>query len=194
MKAIGYVRVSTEEQANSGLSLGSQRQRITAYCLAHQWELVATYEDAGLSGKKVERPGLLAAIGRLEAGWVLVAVKLDRLTRSIRDLFDINDRLEERGGELACVEDSLDSTTATGRLMRNLIIELSQWEREIISERTKAALAQKKLLKQRLGTTPLGYETIKTPQGCCLVEHPEEQQTIHMVRTMRKSGLTLDAI
>ena len=121
-RAVGYVRVSTEEQAREGLSLAAQESRIKAYCEAKGWELVRVYRDEGYSGKDLRRPGIQALIRDLKADGidVVVVLKLDRLTRSVRDLGALIEDLFG-GVALASVEESLDSSTANGRMVINLL-------------------------------------------------------------------------
>lgn len=195
LQAVGYIRVSTAEQADSGLSMAAQRARIEAQAIANGWELIALHEDAGLSAKTLSRPGLRAALADLAPGRVLLALKLDRLTRSVRDLYELTDLIETAGAEWACVQEKFDTTTASGRLMLNLIVQLSQWEREVIGERTAAALSTKKVRRERLGTTPLGYETLTAEDGTRRVIRDEaEQETIRLARQLRASGLSLRGV
>ena len=117
LKAIGYVRVSTDEQAREGLSLDLQVARIGAYCEAKGWELLRVYRDAGISGKDLERPGIQSLLHDLKGNGVdvVVILKLDRLTRSIRDLGLLIDDLFE-GVALASVAEGFDSSTAAGEI------------------------------------------------------------------------------
>ena len=195
LEAVGYVRVSTNEQAESGLGLEAQRARITAQALANGWKLVAIYEDAGVSAKTLDRPGLQAALKELRPGRVLLALKLDRLTRSVRDLYDLTAEVDKAGAEWASVMEKFDTTTATGRLMLNLIVQLSQWEREVIGERTSDALGTKKTRRERLGTTPLGYVTTTSEDGSRRVAPDAEgQKTVRLARQLRGEGHSLRQI
>lgn len=194
VEVVGYVRVSTLDQADSGLSLEAQKERIRAQCLANGWELLSIYEDAGVSAKTLDRPGLRAAIAALGPGRVLLALKMDRLTRSVGDLNDLVASIQDAGGEWATIQERFDTTTATGRLMLRLIVELSQWEREVIGERTASALQQKRKQKERLGTTPLGYVTRQTDQGAEVEIDPEGMETVQLARHLRGEGLSLHKI
>ena len=195
LEAVGYVRVSTNEQADSGLGMEAQRARITAQALANGWKLIAIYEDAGVSAKTLDRPGLQAALKELRPGRVLLALKLDRLTRSVRDLYDLTAEIDRAGAEWASVMEKFDTTTATGRLMLNLIVQLSQWEREVIGERTSDALDTKKTRRERLGTTPLGYVTTISEDGTRQVlPHDEGQKTVRLARHLHGEGVSLRQI
>lgn len=192
LEVVGYIRVSTTEQADSGLSLIAQRERIEAQAAANGWKLLAVYEDAGVSAKTLERPGLQSALKKLRPGRVLLAMKLDRLTRSVRDLYELTQTIESSGAEWATIQDKFDTTTPTGRLMLGIIVQLSQWERETIADRTITALAVKKSRRERLGTTPLGFKTVVDADGVTRLEvEPEEAETVRLARELREGGLSL---
>ncbi len=146
MRAAGYIRVSTEEQAREGYSLGAQDESIRAFCLGHRWELINVYADAGKSGKSLRgREQLLALLADAKSGHFerLVFWKLDRLGRNLRDLLDISDRLEEAGVGVVSIQESIDRGTASGRMLRNILGSLAEFERETIVERIKFGLEQK---------------------------------------------------
>lgn len=189
-EAVGYIRVSTQDQAESGLGLAAQRARIEAYCVAKGWTLVQVHEDAGVSGKTLDRPALREAIGMLRPGRILLGYKLDRLTRTALDLERLTERVEERGSAWATVEGDFDTSSAMGRFLCLIVSGIAQMEREVIAERVDAALAVKKRRGERLGTTPLGYTTEQTPGGPVVVEDPEEQETVRLARELRTSGLS----
>ncbi len=116
--AIGYVRVSTEDQAQSGVSLEAQRHRIEAYCTAHGLVLTRVEADAGISARKTtNRPALQRALGALGNGEAagLVAVKLDRLSRTTRDVLDLVARAELERWALHSIDERLDTSSAQGR-------------------------------------------------------------------------------
>lgn len=142
MKVIGYARVSTDEQASEGVSMDAQKARIEAYCVAKDWDLLGVEVDPGISAKDMKRPGLQAVLEAVRSGQVtaIVIYKLDRLTRSVLDLNRIVELLDKHDVALVSMQESLDATTPTGRLMLNLLASVSQWEREIIGERTKDAM------------------------------------------------------
>lgn len=151
MKVVGYVRVSTAEQASSGLGLEAQRAAITAWAASRGLE-VTVYEDAGITGTSMEkRPALAEALAAARDGAVLVAYSLSRFARSTRDMLIIAERLKRQGADLVSLTESIDTTTATGRLVFTLLSALSQFERDLTSERTKAALAALKARGVKLG-------------------------------------------
>ena len=194
-EAIGYIRVSTNEQAESGLSMDTQREKITAQATANGWKLLGIYEDAGVSAKTLDRPGLQAAFKKLKPGRALLVLKLDRLTRSVRDLYELGTIFEETGAEWTSIQEKFDTSTATGRLILAIMVQLSQWERETISERTTSALLTKKGRGDRLGTTPLGFRTIALPDGTMKLEVDEEEmKTVALARELSAHGFSLRKI
>ena len=161
MRASGYCRVSTEEQAREGYGLAAQEQAIRAYCQAQGWELVELYIDAGVSGKSLRgRDALERLLGDAEAGRFerLIFWKLDRLGRNLRDLLAISDRLEAVGVGIVSIQEAIDTGTATGRLMRSILGSLAEFEREATAERIKAAAAAKAKGGELIGPLPLGYQ------------------------------------
>lgn len=185
-RIVGYVRVSTADQAESGLSLESQRERLAAWCSLYDAELVCVFDDAGASAKSLKgRDGLAAALAMVEAGeadGVLVA-KLDRLTRSVRDLGDLVDRAERGGWALVSVAEQLDTSTAAGRLVLNVLGAVSQWEREACAERTSAALQAKRARGERNGELRIGETT--ADDGRTLVADDAEAEALDIIRTLR---------
>jgi site-specific DNA recombinase len=143
--AVGYARVSTEDQEQRGSSLEEQRAKALAYIEDHALRHVATPSDA-LSGKTLDRPGLREALAFLEAGEAatLVVTKLDRLTRNIRDGEELLERYFLDRFTLVCLAQPVDTATAMGRFMYRLTIILGQFEREQTAERTKSTLAHKR--------------------------------------------------
>lgn len=140
-RAVAYVRVSTEKQADAGQSLEAQQAKLAAYASLYELELVEVVVDAGVSAKTLNRPGLQRALAMLESGAAdaLVVVKLDRLTRSVRDLGELVEGVfAEKGAALLSVSEQIDTRSAAGRLVLNVLASVSQWEREAIGERTAA--------------------------------------------------------
>jgi DNA invertase Pin-like site-specific DNA recombinase len=153
---VAYVRVSTTEQASEGVSLDMQTRAIHAWAEAMGHEIVAVYREEGVSAASLERPQLREAMRHAlkPSADGLVVLKLDRLTRSVQDLARLMDEFNAEGKALISVRDSLDTTSAGGRLVANIMASVAQWEREIISERTKDALAEKRRQGVRLGRPP----------------------------------------
>jgi site-specific DNA recombinase len=142
MNVVGYIRVSTEDQAREGVSLAAQQAKLEAYGVVKDWTLVEVIRDEGASAKHLRRSGVQRLLSLVEAGAVDVVMiyKLDRLTRSVADLDKLMKLFDKKGVALVSLQESLDATTATGRLMMNLLASVSQWEREVIGERTKDAM------------------------------------------------------
>jgi DNA invertase Pin-like site-specific DNA recombinase len=188
--------VSTIEQADSGISLDAQIAKMQAYARLYDLEIVETIQDPGESGKTLNRPGLQRALTLLKSGKAdgVLIVKLDRLTRSIADWQDLIDAyFGERGGkQLLSVNDSIDTRTAAGRLVLNVLITVAQWERETIGERTRDALQHKIRNGQRVGKVRYGFDL--ATDGVTLLENPGEQQIIAMMRDLRAAGRTLRQI
>jgi site-specific DNA recombinase len=151
MQVAGYTRVSTSEQATDGVSLRVQAEKINAYSVVKDWTILELIQDEGQSAKSLARPGLQRLLSLVDAGQVDVVIihKLDRLTRSVADLDKLMKLFERKGVALVSLQESLDATTATGRLMMNLLASVSQWEREVIGERTKDAMQHLKAQGER---------------------------------------------
>lgn len=192
MKVIGYIRVSTEDQAAHGVSLEAQRTKLQQYCDLYELELVAIVEDAGASAKSLSRVGLQQALGLLDAGEAegLLVAKLDRLTRSVKDLGALLDGYFRTRFSLLSVADQIDTSTAAGRLVLNVLASVSEWEREAIGERTSAALQHKIANGEHVGSPALGYEMI---QGK-LEAVEAELVVVQRILDLRRTGGTLQAI
>ena len=179
-RVVGYVRVSTGEQAESGAGLEAQRQAIRLECDRRGWELVAIHEDAGASGKSLKgRPALAAAIEQVESGEAsgIVVSKLDRLSRSLLDFAGLIVRATKEGWNLVALDLGVDLSTPSGKFIANVMASAAEWEREIISQRTKDGLA------------------VKRAQGVKLGRRVEISSKLEeRIRLMRRQGLTLQAI
>jgi len=150
---VAYLRVSTEEQADSGLGLAAQRATIEAAAERKGWRVVAWHEDAGVSGKSLNRPGVTAALGVVERGEAaaLVVAKVDRLSRSLLDFAGLMERARSGRWGLVALDLGVDTTTADGELMAHIVATFAQYERRLIGQRTKSALAAKKAQGVTLG-------------------------------------------
>lgn len=191
---IGYVRVSTEQQANEGISLDAQRGKISAWCELNGHALTGLFVDAGLSGKRADnRPELQKALDTVtKGGGVLLVYSLSRLARSTKDTLQISDRLEKAGADLVSLSEKIDTTSASGKMVFRMLAVLNEFERDLVSERTIASLQHKRARGGRMGQLPFGY-TVGT-DGDTLVAADAEQQTIRRVHQMRNEGHTLKDI
>jgi DNA invertase Pin-like site-specific DNA recombinase len=193
MKTVAYLRVSTEEQADSGLSLQHQARKTAAMADLHDWDLLDTLQDAGATAKHTNRPGLQEILSLVRARKVeaVVVYKLDRLTRSLRDLLDILEIFKRYRVRLVSVSENLDTESATGRMMVSLLGVIAEWERDIIGERTSAALSQLRTNgKQFSGIPPYGWRY----EAGTMHEVPEEQDTLDTIQTLHEAGHSLRSI
>jgi site-specific DNA recombinase len=190
-QAIGYIRVSTQDQANEGISLEAQRARITSWCHANDYELVEIFEDAGLSGKDMDgREGIQAAMKAAKKGMALVAYSLSRLSRSARDMIDLGETLKRRGVNLVSLTEKIDTTSAAGEMFFGILAVFAQFERKQVGERTKAALAHKKAKGEKYGPVPFGYEEVEGR----LLEVRSEALSVATILRMRRSGMSYHRI
>ena len=153
MEVIGSVRVSTEEQRSSGAGLITQGNAIVAECRRRGWRLVEIVEDAGYSAKDLRRPGVQIALETLRRGEAsgLVVAKLDRLSRSMLDFTGIMAKAQKQGWALVALDCAVDTTTPVGEAIANVLATFAQFERRLISQRTRDALAAKRASGVQLG-------------------------------------------
>ena len=192
MRLIGLTRVSTDGQEEEGVSLDAQEAKIRAYSKLYDIDLVAILRDTG-SGKDMDRDGLQEALRMLRDGEAdgIVVAKLDRLTRSVGDFqLMLETYFSEKAGFILCsVSDSIDTRTASGRLVLNILITVFQWERETISERTREGLRHKKSRGERTGSVPYGKDLAS--DGVTLIDNLGEQNWIAQIKLWRRQGMTL---
>lgn len=152
MEVIGYTRVSTSEQFDSGAGLEAQRAAIEGECARRGWELLAVYEDVA-SGKSLDRPGVRDALAAVEGGEAggLVVAKLDRLSRSLMDFAGLMEQSRKQRWSLIALDLGVDTTTPSGEMVANVLATFSQFERRLIGQRTKEALAVKRSQGVQLG-------------------------------------------
>jgi len=195
-RAIGYVRVSTDDQVREGVSLDVQETRIRAYCEAKSWQLVSVVRDEGKSAKDLKRPGLQEILGALPKRQrcfdVLVVVKLDRLTRSVRDLGNLIDAFKRARVGFTSIQESVDTASASGELFFNLVASVSQWERRAIGERTLSAMAHLRAQGRRISRQP--RFGVRFDAAGRVEPDPREQATLSKILQLRETGLSLRAI
>lgn len=158
-----YVRVSTEEQAQGGFSIAGQTEKLQLACQLHDWRALPTYVDDGWSGKDMNRPAMKRLMADAKKGLfsLIVVYKLDRLSRKLGDLVPFGDELEKMKIGIRSVTEAMDTSTSAGKLLFNLLGSFAQFEREMISERTKMGLGRRKKEGKWNGLPPFGYRTKK---------------------------------
>jgi len=154
VRVVGYVRVSTDEQAATGAGMEAQREGIEREARRRAWHVIAIHEDRGASGRSLDgRPGLSAALSAVAGGEAdaLVVLKLDRLSRSLVDFAGLLERARREKWALVALDLGVDTTTPAGELVANVMGAVAQWERRVIGERTREALAVRRAQGVRLG-------------------------------------------
>jgi site-specific DNA recombinase len=192
--AIGYVRVSTEDQAKEGVSLENQREKIQAYSQLKDLDLISIVEDAGLSAKNLRRPGVqkVLKLARMKKIDAVVVYKLDRIFRSTVDALETTKNFDRWGVSFHSIEETLDTQSAMGRFFFTLTAALAEMERRIIGERTKAALSHKRKRNEKTGgDIPYGYDLTT---GGILVKNDAEQKVIRWIRRLNKNRYSLRQI
>ena len=191
-QAIGYIRVSTEKQANEGVSLEAQEAKIVTWCKANGYELVKVYVDAGISGKRMDtRKELLAALASLKKGMALVSYSLSRLARSTKDALAIGEAVAKKKADMVSLTEQIDTTTAAGKMMFQMLSVLAEFERNLVAERTTNALQHKKRTGQKYtNQTPYGFEAIEGR----LVQVQQEAEIVAEIQASRTGGNTLQFI
>jgi DNA invertase Pin-like site-specific DNA recombinase len=190
MATVAYLRVSTDEQAQSGLGLEAQLAAITKAVGVP----TAVYQDAGLSGSNPRRPGLLGALAALGRGDTLVVAKRDRLARDSFLAAWIDKECLRRGARVASVAgEGTDGDGPADVLMRRMVDAFAEYERAIIGARTAAAMASlRRQGRHTGGDIPFGYRL--ADDGQHLVADAAEQEVLMLVRRLREQGLSLRAI
>lgn len=192
-----YLRVSTMDQSVNGVSLAAQESRLRDYCQLQQLEIIRMYIEEGVSGSKPldtrpEGSKMLSFVHRNKIKHI-VALKLDRLFRSAEDAMRQTKAWDTEGIALHLVDmggQSLSTSSAIGRMLLTMMAAFAEFERNLISERTALALAHKKSQKQVYNHEPYGYERV----GKMIVEQPEEQRIIRLIRHWRDEGETFQSI
>jgi DNA invertase Pin-like site-specific DNA recombinase len=193
--AISYIRVSSDEQADSGLGLEAQRQRIAAYCTMKGVHLAEVFEDPGVSGGKplASRPAgskLLAAAKKSKS--LVIVAKLDRLFRSVADAANVIADFDKKGIQLVAIAEGFDMSSPYGRAMAQMASVFAELERAIIRERTRSAMNVKRLRGERIsGHAPYGSDFGADGR---LIANDREQQVIVRMRLLRADGLSFRGI
>lgn len=191
--ATGYARVSSDLQAKEGVSLSAQREKLEAWA-ASKGLKIELYVDEGISGATMDkRPNVQKAIARAcELHCPLVVYSLSRLARSTEDAIRVAQRLEQAGADLVSLTENIDTTTATGKMVYKLLAVLAEFERDLLIERTKVAMALKRSQNLRISRfAQYGFDF--SPDGRVRVNEAE-QNTIGLIKMLHSSGKTLRQI
>jgi DNA invertase Pin-like site-specific DNA recombinase len=191
---VGYVRVSTQEQASSGLGLAAQRAAVTALAARRSIDLGTIHADEGISGAEPaeRRPGLTAALDDLEEGDALLVAQPDRLGRDVPEGIRLLGELKARGVVLLCANGvSTEGDDDVSWLTMMLLLVLAEFQLRQGRTRTRSALAAKKARGERLGSTPFGYELDAEGE---LAPDLEQLRALGIMQRMRAEGETLRAI
>ena len=192
MKAIGYIRVSTQGQVEDGVSLDAQEAKVRAWADLNGAEEVVIFRDEGISGKRSDnRPGLQSALDMVGKGDALVVYSLSRLSRSTKDALVLSEILQKKDADLVSLSEKIDTTSASGKMVFRLLAVLNEFERDQISDRTRFALAHKKANGEKTGgDVPFGYRV----RGGKLSRNAEEQKAINMILDLHSKGYSLQCI
>jgi site-specific DNA recombinase len=192
MKAIGYIRVSTNEQASEGVSLDNQTAKIKQYCETYGLQLVETISDPGESGKNLKRPGIQRLLGELKNIDAVVVYKLDRLSRKVLDTLETLREFEKNKVDFHSVMEKIDTGTAAGKFFLNITASFAQMERDLTAERTTDALQFKKKNGELVGSVPYGKRLDN--DGIHLIDDADELETIRLAMRWRAKGASLRTI
>lgn len=193
MKAIGYIRVSTEEQAREGISLEAQEEKIKKYADLHNLGLVEVINDEGKSGKDLDREGIKKVISLCQAKNInhLIVYKMDRLTRRTLDLLTLVEEVFKPNDiQFHSISEKVDTSTAQGKFFLTITGAMAQMERDLISERTKEALQYKISKGEPVGSPPLGYQV----NGEDWEREEEEMKVVAYIKKLKRKRLSLGEI
>jgi DNA invertase Pin-like site-specific DNA recombinase len=194
-RAIGYCRVSTAGQAEDGVSLDAQRAALTAWAERAGFELLDIEVEVVSGGAELsKRSGLLRALARLaeERAEALVVYKRDRLARDVVTAALVERMAQKARAAVVAVEGTTNGAAPEDVLLRTMVDAFAQYERALIAQRTRVALAHKRARGERTGTVRRGYRLAE--DGVSLVQDDAEQRVLRMVRELRQQGLTVRAI
>jgi DNA invertase Pin-like site-specific DNA recombinase len=194
MKAYGYCRVSTAGQQEEGVSLAHQQARIAAWVTANGHELAGMLVETGSGSSADNRPELQKAMTAVcKAKGVLVVYSLSRFSRSVKDTLTLAEQLDKANAHLASLSESIDTSSAVGRMVFRMLSTLNEFEREMLVERTTNALGHMRRQNRVISSTvPFGYAP--AGDGATLVPVASEQAAIKRMAQRRASGMSLAAI
>jgi site-specific DNA recombinase len=201
VRAIGYCRVSTQEQAREGVSVAAQEAAVRGYCAMRGIDLVEVVIDGGVSASTAlaKRPGGGRVLAMIESGEAnaVIATKLDRLFRDTLDALTSTRAWDKAGIGLHLLDMNIDTSTAVGRLFLSLVAALAEMERNLIGERTSAALAHVKAQGGTLGGEALGWRRgpERVPSGrLAVTDVAEEREAVDRIIVLHRDGLSLRGV
>lgn len=194
MKAVSYCRVSTTGQGQDGVSLAMQRDRVAAWCIGNGHELEAVFVETMSGGRADNRPELQKAMALVcKRRGILVVYSLSRFSRSVRDTLELTEQLDRSHAHLASLSESLDTSSAVGRMVFKMLSTLAEFERDVNSERTRNALGHMRRTNRRISLKiPFGHTL--DADGTTLLPESAEQSAIARILERRAAGMTLAAI
>jgi len=195
MKAVGYIRVSTEEQVLEGYSIESQKNQIIGCCETNGYDLIGFYIDEGISGKSLRRPKVQEMIADVKSHKfdIIVIYRLDRLSRSLRDLANLIDLLDKHGVQIKSISENFDLSSLSGRAMAQMLGVFAEFERGSIAERVAVNLEQKALEGYyKAPKAPFGY--VYDPETQNYFINPDQAAIVREIFELHQSGKGVDAI
>lgn len=191
-RAALYIRVSTEEQAEEGYSLEAQQERLTAYCEAQGWDIAEVYADKGYSGRKISsRSEYKRMIDEKDKWDTILVLKMDRIHRNSRNFIEMMDNLEKWGKKFTSMQEELDTSSAIGRFVVDMIQRIAQLESEQIGERTYVGMEQKASMGGMMGfNPPYGYKL----ENSNLIIEEHEANIIRWIYSEYLQGHTMASI
>lgn len=195
MKIVGYVRVSTDQQVESGLGIDAQIKALNEFAKRQGEESITILRDEGMSGSLPleKRQGILNAIALLKKGDTLLVAKRDRIGRDPMIVAMIESAVKRKGARIVSVAgEGTDNDDPSSILMRRMVDAFGEYERLIIGARTKAALRAKKERGERIGHIPFGKKLSNT--GSLLLDNIYEQKIMKRIKTLRGKGFSIRKI
>ena len=189
-----YVRVSTEEQAKHGYSLAAQEETLTNYCRALGYEVYKIYKDEGRSAKDMKnRPAMQELLKEAEQKKfaAIFIYKLDRFSRSLKDLILTIDRIKAWGIDFVSLQDRIETTSASGKLMFHIISAFAEFERNVIGERTKFGMDKKARDGSFVSKAPLGYKFVNKT---LVVDHESSKKVLAIFKEFLETDISLSKI
>ena len=191
-QAIGYLRVSSTQQAQEGASLEAQQAKIEQWCTTNGYELVNVFKDEGISGKRMDtRQGLQDALASIKKGNAFVFYSMSRVARSTKDMLAIGELITKKKSDMVSLIENIDTTSASGKMMFQMLAVLAEFERNLGGERTANVLQSKKANSQvYTNQTPYGFKAVNGR----LEQVKQEVKVVTEIQQARAKGQTLQSI